>query len=303
MSKSTSLGRVLSIINGINSGKKLNIENLAYNNDVHKRTIQRDIALIKEHLHDGFIQSDGENIYSLDKTLFDGMLSGAEIASLVHICNVFRQSGIELDLTEGVERLVKKSAEVYDIKNKPLEMFTKKSTLTTIEKAIKGSREVKIKYKTAYREKEVEFKPYKVTMLNENFYLLGTKLDGTFLFLRINMILDIELNSKTFYKNADVVEFIKKIQTPFATYGESIKTIKLQVNAEVAKYYKMKKFYNSQKIEEELQDGSIVVSYEVTNFREIQDFVIQWLPNVHILEPKEFKSHVKSVLKEKMLAL
>lgn len=303
MSKSSALGRVLGIIEDLKKGKTLNLTGLTYQYNVSERTVRRDIELIAENLHDGFIQRDGENIYAVNKDLFKDMLSGSEVASLVHIFNVFKQSGIKLDLDERMQRLVKDAAQVYDIKNKPMETFTKKSTMEVLEKAIRTSREVTLKYRTKRRLKRIVYRPYKVTMLNENFYLLGTTDLGEFQNLRINMIEEAELSPKSFYKKADVNSFVRNIQTPFARFGVEPFRVKVEVSPYVSKYFRMKKFLDSQMIEEEKEDGTLVVSYEVTDFKEVDSFVIQWLPNMKVVEPLEFKEHLKKELEKRIIDL
>ena len=71
----------------------------------------------------------------------------------------------------------------------------------------------------------------------------------------------------------------------------------LKINDKKARFFKNKKFLKSQKIEQNLENGDIVVKYTVTNFNEITSFILSWLPNVEVLEPKELKDEINTMLK------
>ncbi len=299
MSKQSSLGRVLGIISDLNSGRKLNVKLLAEEYEVSPRTIRRDIELIEESFKENFVQKDGENIYSIQKDMFNNLLSGMELASLIQILNVFEYSGVNLKLDIHTRKLVDEHSKIYDITNKPFENFNDVNILRAVEKGIKQSKELDIIYKTKNGTKEIKYKPYKITMLNENFYLLGVTSEG-FVNLRIGMIKSVVTTSKVFYKTAEMITFINNVQTPFSNFGCEAQVIKIEVKSEVAKYWKMKSFYKSQKILEEKKDGSLIVSYEMTNYREISDFIIQWIPNIKILEPLGFREHIRKKIANKL---
>jgi len=303
MSKDSSLNRVLTIINDLNNGKVLNISNLALRFDVSTRTIRRDIKAIEQNFDEDFLLKEGENFYTLNKDLLSDTLNGEELANLMHIINSFNQGGIKLDLPEKLNKKLKENSGIYDLGNTILETFTNKEVLRELEKAIKYKQEVKIVYKRDYRLETILYKPYKIRMLNSNFYLLGTNLENDFFKLRINMIQSIEKSSKTFYHKEDISSFIKKIQTPFASTNHKEVKLKLRLKKEVTRYFKLKNFYSSQVIEEEYENGDILVSYNMTDYREFQDFVIQWLPNLEIIEPLSFKKRVKTLLMNKLETL
>ena len=101
-------------------------------------------------------------------------------------------------------------------------------------------------------------------------------------------------------KESNIIEFLKKIQTPFSTYKKDEKNeigVLLKINAKKARFFKNKKFLKSQKIEKNLENGDIVVKFTVTNFNEITSFILSWLPNVEVIEPKELKDELNTMLK------
>jgi len=300
MSKDSSLNRVLNIIKDLNNGKTLNLSNLALRFDVSDRTIRRDINSIKNVFDEDFIQKNGENIFTVQKNLLSNSLSGIEIATFKHIINSFNQGGIPLDIPSNLKDIVKKTEDIYDVGNKPLEVLNNKNIIKELEKSIKYSYEIKLKYKTMKGIKKISYKPYKIKMLNENFYLLGTNLENDFFMLRVNLIENVSNESKTFYKKQDIVNFIRKIQTPFSNPNFKESTISLEIDKSVSKYFKMKSFLPSQEIIGENDKGNLLVNYTITHFREIEDFIIQWMPNVKILNNNKLKNRIKKLVESKL---
>ena len=73
--------------------------------------------------------------------------------------------------------------------------------------------------------------------------------------------------------------------------------VMLQISAEVAKYFIRKPISKSQIIESPHEDGSIVVSVEITDDREIIPFVKYWIPHIKVLEPTKIKDAIEHDLK------
>jgi predicted DNA-binding transcriptional regulator YafY len=66
----------------------------------------------------------------------------------------------------------------------------------------------------------------------------------------------------------------------------------LQVNAQVAGYFKRRKLLPNQEIDRELDGGDLVVSTNVAHADELLPIVRYWIPHVRILEPLEFQSQL-----------
>lgn len=303
MSKLSAINRTLIIIKYLNEGKKITLENLAMEFDVSDRTIRRDFNVIEQVLGTDFIKKENNLYFAVEKNLLSDILKGTNLATFLHILTFFKEGGIKLDLDKNIEKLLKENKKVYELKNKPFEYIKNSKIIADLEYAIKHKHEIKIKYITQKNILNKKLKPYKITMLNENFYLLSMEEKGDFVFSRINMIEEVEVLSKTFYHDQEVLNFIKTIQTPMARFNAKNIEIELEANANVAKHFKNKKFFDSQIIKEEKCDGSLIVSYTVTCYEELEDFVIRWLPGVKINHPKRFKAYINKILNEKLLSL
>jgi predicted DNA-binding transcriptional regulator YafY len=72
----------------------------------------------------------------------------------------------------------------------------------------------------------------------------------------------------------------------FGVLGGEVHLVRLLVAADKAQAFCRKRYHSTQQIEETREDGSIVVSYEVSGLPEVMAFVRSWGEGVEVLEPK-----------------
>ena len=65
-----------------------------------------------------------------------------------------------------------------------------------------------------------------------------------------------------------------------------------------AKYFKMKEFLPSQKVVETKEDGTLVLSFRVTQEMEMEELVKKWLPYMHVVSPTSLKEKIEADLRE-----
>ena len=297
------LYRTLDILKRLNDGQKLCVSQLALEYDVSSRTIRRDFEIIREIFGD-FLGKEGDCYQAYKKVILDEVLNASNLMTLSNIVNIFDTIKLSSQISDSTKALIKRAETIYDFKTRPFERLTNFDILEKLEHAIKFQKEIKIAYKTQEKTFYAKIQPYKIVFLNENFYLVGlyaTK--SKFEYRRVSMITDVSFTGKTFNKEASVVEFINRLQSPWANIKSDEVEIKLKAHKSIARYFKRKKYLPSQRVLEEFEDGSIIVSYRVTNFREVEDIVIKWLPRVEILEPNNFKKMIKKSLKKKLSSL
>jgi len=70
----------------------------------------------------------------------------------------------------------------------------------------------------------------------------------------------------------------------------------VKVYPNIAHFFKVKDFLQSQKIEEKLSDGSLIVSFEVSHDEDIDNIIKSWLPDIEVLEPKRYAKKIKQEL-------
>ena len=300
MSQKSSLYRTIEILKDLNEGKRLCVNALADYYDVAPRTIQRDIKLIRE-LFGNFLTKEGECYQGHKKILLDELLHATDLMTLANIVNLFDITNKKSLISTKTDTLIKNSMSIYDFKSKPFEIIKDKELLKKLEHAIKFNKEIYIKYQGAYTIKEYIFCPYKIIFLNENFYVVGENISqGYFSSLRIALIKELRYSSKKFYRAKEIEEFIDSIQTPWGKFGAKKSVVRLLVKQKVAKYFILKKYLPTQKITKRFENGDLEVEYSITSYREVEELIIKWLPNVKVLEPLALNEMVREVLLKKL---
>jgi len=303
VSQKSSLYRTIEILKRLNESKKLCVTRLAQEYEVSDRTIRRDFELIRELFGD-FMSKEGECYRAYKKVLLQDVLSATDLMTLANIVNIFDITSKESLITEQTEALIKKSMIVYDFKSRPFENMKNKEVVKQLEHAIKFNKEIKIVYKIERTISERVFHPYKILFLNENFYLVGENVSkSNFEFLRISLIEEVIYTKKTFFVHKDIVEFIKKVQTPWALFGKEETTVRLRVDRSIRRYFILKKYLPSQEVVAYFDNGDIEVQYRVSNFKELEELVIKWLPKIRVIYPRPLKKMVKRSLQKKLKGL
>ena len=311
--------RVLELLKRFNDGQKVCIE-LLQNDEMwfgkSEKTIRRDLDVIKEYFPESFELIRGgkgeKGCYkAITKDVFNNFMDKDTIALMVQTFNIAQRNNIfkSLNIDDADKRIIeskiKKSQDCYEFITKPYE--TKKGDvklLKEIEKAISLRRYTTITQKEKDGLKEYEVKPYKIVFMNENFYLACENTDESYPFsiFRIINIKSIELSSKTFHINPDISDFIKYLQTPFPKYTPNFRQHLIEVVVEVAaikaKLFKAKKHLASQQELETKEDGVLVLSFKVTQEREMEELVKKWIPFMKVVKPISLKEKIESDLRE-----
>ena len=303
MSQKSSLYRTIEILKNLNEGKKLCVTRLAQEYEVSDRTIRRDFELIKELFGD-FISKEGECYQAYKKVLLEEVLSATDLMTLANIVNLFGVTKKESLISDKTKALVDKSMSVYEFKSRPFEGVKNYEVVKKLEHAIKFHKVIRIRYRTERATGESNFHAYKILFLNENFYMVGENISkNNFEFRRVSMIEEVEYKSKTFMPHSDIEAFIKNIQTPWASFGKAETIVMLRVNKSIRRYFILKKYLPSQKINKTYENGDILIQYSISNIREIEELIIKWLPRIEIISPQRFKKQLQKTLKVKMNAL
>jgi len=77
-----------------------------------------------------------------------------------------------------------------------------------------------------------------------------------------------------------------------AVSGEGAHVVRLRVNSDRAPYFQSKQYHRTQMIEEETEEGALIVSYEVVGLEEIATFVQGWGPGVRVLAPEALQEQI-----------
>ena len=310
MSKDTSTKRVIEILKDLEEGKILNLANLCAKYDVSERTLRRDLELIKDIFGEIFTHLGDGNYQSLQKTLFKDMLNSSEFFMLQEIIRLSNKSSLEIskNLSPNIKDKFLKNADEspYLFKHKPFEeIFARREIFKILERAITYKKEISLTYTNLDKISHFTIEPYKIAFLEQNFYLVGLEKKHETHYhkiLRIAMISDIKFSGREFRRDPNYLDFLDFMHSPWANYRPDFRQklfkVKVQIPKEQSKYFKLKKFYPTQEILCENDDGSIDVEYSVMNYAEIMNVIKQWIPHMRILSPNSLKRIVRELANE-----
>lgn len=310
--------RVLELLKRFNDGQKICIDTLEKDElweEKSEKTIRRDLDVIKEYFPNAFELIRGgkgeRGCYkAITQSAFENFLKPDALSLLVQTFNIAQRSDLfeSFDMSGDERKIlnskINKINRSYEFKNKPLE--SKKDDYKLFKKlecAIEFQKYLVLEYPNAngiFERKEV--KPYKIVFMQENFYLACEVEHENYEFsmFRISKIRSTEDTNKTYQRNPDIYEFIKFMQTPFAIYKQDFRKHLIDVTLEVDKskafFFHAKKHLRSQTILDTKENGNIIVTYKVTQLREIDALIKQWLPFVHVIEPLELKEQIRNEL-------
>jgi predicted DNA-binding transcriptional regulator YafY len=307
--------RVLELIRRFNNNEKVCISQLQNESMWYgksDKTIRRDLDIIKKVFPDTFHLVRGElGCYkAITNELFSNITSAENMSLLVQTFNIADRSTLFSDLNISasdksiLEKKIKESKNTYLFKNKPYENRSGDVALfKQLEQAIYYRKEIVIEYRAVSKLESRKAKPYKIVFMNENFYLACEVEHPNYQFslFRISKIEAVEYSNKNFHQNREIAQFIKDIQTPWAKYSFNYKEHLIEVFVEIdnskAHHFKAKKYLPSQKIIEEKEDGTLILSYEVTQDIEMDELIKKWLPYVKVLSPNSLKESIEKDLR------
>lgn len=326
--------RVLDLIKRFNNNEKLcidqiieeaqydaddNIPNIwlnSRNEPVSERTIGRTLKVLKEYFPDSFELIRGgkgeKGCYkAVTKQTFENFMQPETLSLMALTFSMASKSDLfdNFNLNEDDKRLITKELKnvdkVYEFKNKPFESSkTDNKILKVLEHNIRHHKCIILQYPLGKEFKRVEVKPYKILFINENFYLACEVEHENYMFsmYRISKIKTVEETTKTYYENREITNFIKDIQTPFATYVPDYKRflidVKLEVDSNKAYFFKVKKHLKSQEILEEKDNGNLIINFKVTQELEVEDLIKKWIPYIKVISPLSLKIKIENQLKE-----
>ncbi len=310
--------RVLDLLKRFNQNKKVCIAQLQDEllwEGKSEKTVRRDLDVIKEMFPESFeLIRGGENgcYKAITKEAFNNFIDNPNTLSLmVQTFSITQHSdlfnNLEMDETDKklIENKIKDMKKIYEFKSKPFENRSGEAEIFKIfEHAIYHKKETLIVYGEKGYEQEFTIKPYKILFMNGNFYIASEVLNTSFQFsmFRISKIVSAQYTKKTFHHNRDITSFIKQMQTPNAKYTPEYREHLIEVIVEVdkckARHFKAKKYLSSQKIVEEKEDGSLILSYEVTQDMEMDEVIKKWLPYVKVISPDSLKKSIEKDLQE-----
>ncbi len=291
------LTRLTIILSRLNDGEALSVTELAKEFNVSERTIQRDFneRLVSFPVYQDKKKWKMQDGYKLEKSV------SIEDAVVLDIME---------KLIEGAGQKFSMKAEhlLSKIKNQTFNPFYAKLDMEDIgdklkevqqlEGAIKNRQQIQCVYDFEDFSRTIDLKPLKIANYEGFWYLIA--LDARNDVLKkyyLKNIRQITIKEETFTSDAKLDMLLENAISVW--FDERVKPyrVMLELSEEIAKYFKRKPLSKTQRVEEMREDGSMVISVEVTNDMEIIPIVKYWMPKIRVVAPERIRNRIEKTLR------
>jgi len=299
--------RLFSILNQLDSRKRVSTGELAREFNVSHRTVQRDIVLLNTT---GFPISSFEKGYhsfmegfSLKKM----MLTKEEASLLSFLHDISKSLGekFEDSFSNILKKVVSKEQDsAFYVKLPEGSKISKDFPfIKDLEKAVKNNVKIELQYKTPEKEGDYKICPLKIIFFDGFWYLLA-QVDGKewIIKFRLENITNVVLLDEYFMPPRNLNTFLDQSVNIWFTEKRD-KQVVLKVDKEAASYFKQQVYFPLQKITKENRDGSLRIETKICHNEEIIYTILRWIPHVHVIKPKCLKKEIKEKITEYLKAL
>ncbi len=289
--------RLNTILARLNDGEALSVKALAQEFNVSERTVQRDF---NERLHPLYPIEKHKRLWRMGKGFALEKQTSNEDALVLGILNQVVEGMGTLFSARAKELLSK----IHNDSNNPIyakadmeDISSHLEEIALLTKAIETKHIMTCTYtKDRTEAKERKIKPLKVVTFGGFWYLVALNEKDEIRKFYLKNITNIQVIESVFDNDIAIDKQLHDaISIWFSSEEEPFK-VRLQADAEISKYYKRKPL-PTQKIEEYLEDGSIIISLMVTNDIEVMQLVKCRLPHLKVLEPLWIKNKIDQELK------
>ena len=284
--------RLAQMLVKLNQGEKLDPVSLAQEFGVNRRTIQRDLNERFTYLP--LVKTNGK--YHLDGNYL-GKLNTKDIEKFATMAGV---KGLFPSLSDQFLN----DAFNGDGNNKPSFMVKghdyesllgKEPLFQDLELAIKNNQCVEILYEKNQEPASYRLvSPYRLINHKGIWYLAAVEQDKIKTFSLAKLV-TVHLRPETFIPDAHIELELEKTDGIF--FGSHQLKIMLRVEESIATYFKRRKLLPNQQIEQELEDGSLIVTAQSANEFHLLAIVRYWIPFVRILSPQSSIVKNEQILK------
>ena len=312
------LRRFLAIERSVRSGAYPNSESLAEELEVDSRTVQRDIAFLKDQLGaplEFCRKRNGYHLTDLSWTLPAFQLTEGELVSVFlaeRLIRQYRGTPFETDLARAFDRItrmlpeeitVSLAAAAETLSVTPCVLTTQDvETFHSLTNAIQQSRQLRLLYWSASQNRETDriVDPLHLSLVDNDWYLIAhchTRQEvRMFSTVRIR---GAKPTGQKFQRPEDF-DITKYLGNSFrAVRGDGDQTwhVRLRFGPEMSGRISEKVWHHTQQLEPQ-PDGSVIMQLQVSSLIEIRRWVLYWGADCQVLEPEELKHFIAAAARE-----
>ncbi len=281
--------RLAIILQRLNSGESLCIDELCEEFEISKRTLQRDfkdrLAFLPIELIDGSYTLAS---YCLGKLGFNDLRDALTKSGAKDLYPSLNDAFM-------VDLLNPRITKAFEVDNSSIQKIDhKEQEFLKLNKAILSHQQISL----IYNDKERLLDPYKLKNIHNVWYLVAVEnsVVKNFTFTKIK---NLKLLDKYFTSDSSIEKLIEKNSTTWVTQN-SFK-VALEIDNTIKEYFIRRELLKQQKITEEKQD-SFLLEFEASYDEEVLGLVRYWMPHITILSPsnlhKRFLSDLKQFIKK-----
>ena len=163
--------------------------------------------------------------------------------------------------------------------------------------AVRDSYRVKIWYYTGYSQEETErlVEPYGLICKHQNWYLVGKCLKRNDIrVFRLDQIRHVFPHTREQFEYPAGFSLYDYMASSWGVINDG-NTTRVLVRFDRSVAYRLKNilYHPSQKIEEELPDGAVLVSYEVSGLSEMAGWLMQWGETAEVISPQSLRDKMR----------
>ena len=289
--------RLLTMARKLEAGKLATTREFSEEFNVTARTVQRDLELLNQA---GFlITSPEKGIHTFEKgfSLRKMELSPEEASLLAFFGEIAKSLGGKFE--ESFRRIMKKvlqqeyDSPYYAKIPDGVKLEKEYPFVTELEEAIADNEVIDIKYERAdgaLREHKVH--PLKIIFYDGFWYLL-VRVGGHkwVIKYRLDRIKEIAPCGSYFIVPKNIQKMLDESVNVWFDERKPKKVV-LKASAEVAGFFKAKKYFPHQKVKAS-RDGSLTIEAKVSSNMEIIPNLMRWCPHVTVVSPKDLKAEVR----------
>lgn len=291
------------IIRELAEGKKVCTKELAQKLGTTLRSVNRYLKEIEE-IFQIKLEKEGKGCYYLLAERYLGIIQSREegffkLLQLIGVLDpkLLKELGLPSKL---IKRVLKEEIIVVE---PPLEELSplQRALFEKIQKSIRYRHFLDIVYTPSNTYIYTKVKPLRLLISRGNWYLAihSSQLSPQIQFLRLAFIQSVEeVGKQEFRIDKKYIQFLENLPSIFSVYGVSPQKVIVEVKGNIARYFRQKKFLKSQKILETTETGSLILSYQITNPREILYLAKQWFPHFKILTPESLKQEFEALIQQ-----
>ena len=314
--KALRIAKVLELLNKKSPYGGLTLKEMAEACEVTTRSILRYLDEIENNLGVAIVRPDKniskkEGLYRLDAGYLPSI---SPEKALIIFLSLLQQKGSALagHINEVKDALIgtlfkyKYSHDSLPVEQLQERIYVVEDQLAEPEKvgeifaklvqALQECHRVKLWYYVAHRGQNTErvVEPYGLICKRHNWYLVAYCLKRKDIrVFRVDQVTDIFPYSSEYFDYPADFSIIDYMARSWGVINDGeISEIRLKFGPEVAHRVKKIIYHPSQTIDDELADGSVIMSFKVCGIAEMKTWIVQWGDMVEVLEPDWLKKDI-----------